>query len=162
MKTIVCVDENWGIGSNNDLLYHLPADMKFFREHTTGNVVVMGMATVLSLPGGKPLPKRTTVALSDDLSWNPEGVIVCRSMDELKEKLSEFDSDSIYVCGGASVYAQLIDLCDEALITKVKAGDKAAEKYFPNLDEKPEWTMVYESEEMEHEGVKFSFTTYRK
>ena len=51
MNAIVCVDNNWGIGRDNDLLYHIPADMKFFKEHTMGNVVVMGMATLLSLPG---------------------------------------------------------------------------------------------------------------
>ena len=65
--------------------------MKFFKEHTMGNVVVMGMATLLSLPGQRPLPGRTNVVLSDDLNWNPEGIIICRSIDELLEKLKEYE-----------------------------------------------------------------------
>lgn len=162
MKAIVNVDRNWGIGSNNDLLYHIPADMKFFKEHTTGNIVVMGMATILSLPGQKPLPGRTSIVLSDDPNWNPEGVIICRSMDDLLEKVKEFDSDSVYVCGGASVYAQLIDYCDTAYVTKVDAGDKMAEKFFPNMDEKTDWFVSYESEKMEYNDISFKFVTYSK
>ncbi|MBQ4245156.1 MAG: dihydrofolate reductase [Clostridia bacterium] len=162
MKTIVCVDSNWGIGSNNDLLYHIPADMKYFKEKTMGNVVVMGMATVLSLPGAKPLPGRTTVALSDDPDWAPEGVIVCRSIDEMLEKLKEFDTDSVYICGGASVYAQMIDYCDTAYITKVYACDKDAEKFFPDMDKKPGWHIAEESDYMEYNDLVFRFLTYKK
>ena len=162
MNTIVCVDKNWGIGRDNDLLYHIPADMKFFKEHTMGNVVVMGMATLLSLPGQRPLPGRTNVVLSDVPDWNPEGVIVCRSMDELFSKLEEFDSDKVYVCGGSSIYAQLIDYCDTAYITKVDSVDEEAQKFFPNMDEKEEWSVTYESEVMEHNGLKFRFVTYSK
>lgn len=162
MKTIVCVDNNWGIGSNNDLLYHLPADMRFFKEQTTGNVVIMGMATVLSLPGGQPLKDRMTIALSDDPEWRPEGATVCGSIPELLEAASVYDSDRVFVCGGASVYAQLLDYCDTALVTKVNAGDKEAEKFFPNLDEKPEWFVESESEPMEHKGIEFRFVTYKR
>lgn len=162
MKTIVCVDKNWGIGSKNDLLYHIPADMKFFKEHTMGNVVVMGMATFLSLPGQKALPGRTTVVLADDLSWSAEGIIICRTMEELLKKLAEYDTDSVYICGGASIYAQMLPLCSTAYVTKVDAGDKQAEKFFPNLDGIGEWTLTYEGEPLEHNGLSFKFTTYSK
>ncbi|MBQ6264392.1 MAG: dihydrofolate reductase [Clostridia bacterium] len=162
MNTIVCVDNNWGIGRDNDLLFHIPADMKFFKEHTMGNVVVMGMATLLSLPGQRPLPGRTTVVISNDLNWNPEGVIICRSMDELFEKLKDFESKKIYVCGGASIYAQLIDYCDTAYITKVDSSDENAQKFFPDMDKKEEWSITDESEVMEHNGLEFRFVTYSK
>lgn len=161
MKAIVCVDKNWGIGSNNDLLYHIPADMKFFKEHTMGNVVVMGLATLLSLPGQKALPGRTNVVLCDDLSWSAPDVTVCHSMPELLETLKQFDTESVYVCGGASVYAQLIPYCDTAYVTKVDAGDKAAEKFFPNLDNESSWSLAEESEVMEHKELQFRFTTYK-
>lgn len=162
MKVIVCVDKNWGIGSNNDLLYHIPSDMRFFKEHTVGNVVIMGMATVLSLPGGKALKDRKTLALSDDPTWQPEGVTVCGSIPELLEAAKAYDSDSVYVCGGASVYAQLLPYCDTAYITKVDAGDKEAQKFFPNLDEMPEWVLKETSERFEHNGLGFTFNTYTK
>ena len=162
MKAIVCVDKNWGIGSNNDLLYHIPADMKFFKEHTMGNVVVMGLATLLSLPGQKALPGRTNVVLCDDLSWSAPDVTVCHSIPELLETLKQFDTDSIYICGGASVYAQLIPYCDTAYVTKVDAGDKAAEKFFPNLDEREGWKLKERSDKQESNGYTFTFDTYVK
>ena len=63
MKAILHCDKNWGIGRNNQLMFRLPADMKFFRETTSGKVVVMGSNTLLSLPGGKPLKNRTNIVL---------------------------------------------------------------------------------------------------
>lgn len=63
MRAIVVVDKNWGIGKNNDLLFSLPADMKHFRETTTGKVVVMGSNTLRSFPGGNPLKNRTNIVL---------------------------------------------------------------------------------------------------
>lgn len=162
MKTIVCADKNWGIGSNNDLLYHIPADMRFFKEHTIGNVCVMGLATLLSFPGGRPLKDRVNIVLCDDPEFTCDGAITVPSLDALKEEIAKYDTDSVFVIGGASVYAQLIDLCDTAYVTKVEAGDKEAEKFFPNLDEKPEWSLEYEGELQEHNGIEFRFTTYKK
>ena len=102
MKAIVCVDRNWGIGNGSSLLYHIPADMRFFKEKTIGNVVVMGLATFLSLPGQQPLRDRVNVVLAADPDWNAEGVIAVHSMEELFEELERFDSNTVYICGGAS------------------------------------------------------------
>ena len=68
MRAIVCADKNWGIGWQNGLLIHIPSDMRFFREKTTGNVVVMGRKTLESLPGGRPLPDRDNIVFSRDLA----------------------------------------------------------------------------------------------
>lgn len=162
MKAIVCVDRNWGIGSGNDLLYHLPADMRFFKEKTTGNVTVMGLATFLSLPGQQPLKDRVNVVLAADEDFYADGIIICRTMPELFKTLSRFDSDRVFVCGGASIYEQLLPYCDTAYVTKVDAGDKKAEKFFPNLDEKPEWSLDFVSETQQCKEVSFAFTTYIK
>ena len=83
MKAIVNVDKNWGIGIGNSLLNHLSPDMKFFKEKTTGNVVVMGKSTFLSFPGQKALPNRVNIVLTKDESWSAPDVIVCHSLDEL-------------------------------------------------------------------------------
>ncbi len=162
MKAIVCVDNNWGIGFGNDLLYHIPADMKFFKEKTTGNVTVMGLATFLSLPDQKPLKDRTNVVLAADKDFYADGIIICHTIDELISKLGEYDTDDVFVCGGASIYEQLLPYCDTVYVTKVNEGSKQAEKFFPNLDLKPEWKLTYESEAMTHKDLSFVFTTYTK
>ena len=87
MNLIAAVSKEWGIGKDNKLLFHIPEDMKFFREMTMNKVVVMGRKTLLSFPGSKPLKNRTNIVLSKNLDFNPEGVIMCRSTDELFEKL---------------------------------------------------------------------------
>ena len=159
MKAIVCVDENWAIGSGNDLLYHIPEDMKFFKNKTIGNVVVMGMNTFLSFPNQKPLVDRTNIVLSDDPSFNPEGVIVVRTMDELFELIKRYDTNTVYVIGGAMMYAQLVPYCSAVYVTKVKAS-QPADKFFPNLDEDENFVLARESEEMESKGLKYTFTKY--
>lgn len=161
MKIIVAADKNWGIGVNNNLLVSIPADMKFFRETTTGNVVVMGRKTLESFPNGLPLKNRVNVVLTKDVNYQVKGAIIVHSMDELKEALKEYDSDNVYVIGGATIYEQLIDYCDTAYVTKIDYSYEA-DVYFPNLDEKPEWEMVEESEEQTYFDLEYTFTTYKK
>lgn len=160
MKTIVCVDNNWAIGSGNELLYHIPADMKFFKEKTLGSIVVMGMATFLSLPGQKPLKDRMNIVLADDPDFHPDGVTVVSSIENLFETLDKYKSENVFAIGGASIYAQLLPYCSTAYVTKVDASGPA-DKFFPNLDEDENWILAKESEEMEHNGLKYRFTTYK-
>ena len=87
MNLIVAVDENWAIGNRNKLLVSIPADMKFFREMTKGNVVVMGRKTMESFPGGQPLKKRTNIVLSRDESYQVKDAVVVHSLEELLEQL---------------------------------------------------------------------------
>ena len=160
MKAIVCVDKNWAIGSGNDLLYHIPEDMKFFKSKTIGNVVVMGMNTFLSFPNQKPLVDRTNIVLSDDPSFNPEGVTVVRTMDELFNLLKRYDTNTVYVIGGAMMYAQLVPYCSTVYVTKVDAS-QPADKFFPNLDKDENFVLARDGEEMEYNGLKYKFTKYR-
>ena len=160
MKAIVCVDENWGIGYEGDLLFHIPADMKYFKEKTMGNVVVMGISTFRSLPGQKPLTDRVNIVLTSDKSWSAPGVVPCHSLDELFETLKRYDSSTVFVIGGASVYEQLIPYCDTAYVTKVSAS-KPADSFFPNLDENEDWVLARQKDEAEHKGLKYRFTTYK-
>ena len=97
MNLIVAVDENWAIGNRNKLLVSIPADMKFFREMTKGNVVVMGRKTMESFPGGQPLKKRTNIVLSRDESYQVKDAVVVHSLEELLEQLKSFPEESIYV-----------------------------------------------------------------
>ena len=159
IRAIVAVDEKWGIGKNNDLLFHLPADMKFFRETTLGKVVIMGSNTLKSFPGGKPLPKRTNIVLYPGGEKRDDCVIV-ESLDEMRETLRKYEKEDIYVIGGAMFYRTMLPYCGEALVTKVNA-DGEAQVFFENLDELPEWECVKMSEPTETDGKTIRFTTYR-
>ncbi len=158
MKAIVCVDKKWGIGKDNDLLFSLPQDMKFFRATTLDKVVVMGGNTLRSFPNGKPLPKRVNVVLSK--REEREDVIICRDLDSLFLELKKYDLDDVYVIGGGSFYKTMLPYCDKALVTKVDA-DKEADIYFPNLDKEDGWKMIKQSGEIEDNGYKIVFTEYQ-
>ena len=168
MNLIVAVDENWAIGRNGDLLAHMKEDMKFFRRATNGRVVLMGRKTLDSFPGGNPLKNRTNIVLHPDPAYAPEGAIVAHSLDELFEILKNYNTDDVYIIGGASVYRQMLPYCDTAIITKF---DKSFEKdvFIPNLDELADWRLesvsdvMYSDAETDTEGgLPFTFCTYKR
>ena len=103
MKCIVAVDKNWGIGYKNQLLVSIPADMRFFKEATTGKVVVMGKNTLESLPGGKPLPNRTNIVVALEKNYKVPGATVVNSIEEAIEAVKEFDTNDVYIIGGGSI-----------------------------------------------------------
>lgn len=162
MNLIVNVARNWAIGKDNELLFHLKRDMKEFRAHTVGNVVVMGRKTLDSFPGGKPLPNRTNIVLTHNSDFKRDGAVICCGIDELYKTLNEFDSQKIYVIGGDSVYRLLLPMCDTAYVTKTDAIKDDADTYMPNLDEDPEWEISDESENFEENGLSFKFITYKR
>lgn len=158
MRAIFHADKNWGIGKGNDLMFSIPMDMKFFRETTSGKVIVMGRNTLRSLPNGKPLKNRTNIVLSPDSI--AEDVIHVHSLDELFEELKKYPSEDVYVIGGASVYRTLIPYCSEIFVTKVDA-DGQADVFVPNLDEDENFELVSQSEPMCDNGYIITFCTYR-
>lgn len=157
MKAIVHVDEKWGIGRDNSLMFRLPLDMQFFKATTTGNVVVMGENTLHSFPKG-PLPNRVNLVLSP--TEQREDCVIARTMEELFDKITQYPSDRVYLIGGASMYRQLLPYCSEALVTKV-AADGGADTFFPDLDENPDFECVAESEPQQTNGFTVRFCTYR-
>ena len=159
MKAIVAVSRDWGIGKDNDLLYNIPEDKKFFRRMTLGKPVVMGRRTLESMPGGKPLKDRVNIVLSRNKDYAPEGVTVCSGTDELMKTLEEYENDDVMVIGGAEIYSLLIPECDTVYVTKID-GVKDADKFFPDLDKADEWELSECSEEQEYEGLKYRFCTY--
>ena len=161
MNLIAAVDKNWAIGYQNKLLTSIPEDMKFFRQTTTGKVVVMGRKTLESFPGKKHLKNRTNIVLTKNPSYQAEGAIVVHNEDELREELKKYDSEDIFVIGGESIYRQFLDECDKAYITKIEYA-YTADAYFPNLDEKEEWKITAESEEHTCVDLEYFFLTYEK
>ncbi|MDE5789543.1 MAG: dihydrofolate reductase [Clostridia bacterium] len=159
MKAILHADKEWGIGKSNGLMFSIPADMKFFRETTTGNVVVMGSNTLKSFPGGNPLKNRTNIVLYPD-GQDREDCKIVRSRDELFAEIKKYDKDKVFVIGGAMMYKTLLPYCEEVLVTKVDAVG-GADAYFENLDKNPNFTLVYKSDDVETNGYKINFCTYR-
>lgn len=161
MNLIANVDNNWAIGKNSQLLVRIPADMKFFRETTTGKVVVMGRKTLESFPNGQPLKNRTNIVLTRDKSYRVKDAVIVYSLEELNGELKKYPSEDIYIIGGESIYRQLVDACDVAHITKVDYA-YSADAYFPNLDEKPEWKITQDSEEQTYFDLIYHFLKYEK
>ena len=161
MNIIVAADKNWAIGKDNKLLVSIPADMKMFRQETTGKVVVMGRKTLESFPNGLPLKNRTNIVLTHNPNYEVKDAIIVHSLDELHEELKKYNSEDIYVIGGEKIYEQLLDECDVAHITKIDYAYDA-DAHFPNLDEKPEWVVTADSEEQTYFDLEFYFYKYER
>ena len=160
MKAIVVVDRNWAIGKNGDLLVHLPGDLRYYKEKTTGNVIVVGRKTLDSFPGGRPLPARTNIVMTTDPDFEREDCIICHSKDEVMEKLQAFDTERVFIAGGANVYEQFMDDCDEFYVTKIEE-EYEADRFFPDLDAKG-LHVTWESEPQQERGVSYRFTIYSR
>ena len=160
MNLIASADLDWGLGFKNELLYHVKADMAQFRQKTTGNVVVMGRNTFLSLPHQKPLPNRVNIVLSADRAFAPEGVTVVRSVDALLETLRG-SGERVFVIGGGGVYRALLPYCDKAYITRFYAK-KEADTFLPDLDADENWRLAGRSVLHEQDGLYYSFDLYER
>ena len=159
MNLIVAVDQNWGIGYHNKLLVSIPADMKYFRETTTGKVVVMGRKTLESFPNGLPLPKRTNIVLTTDSNYKVKNAIMVHNMKELFDELKKYDTDEVYVIGGESIYKMLLPYCSVAHVTKINYSYQA-DTYFPNIDNMDNWRITADSDEQTYFDLEYTFLKY--
>lgn len=159
MQAIVAVDQGWGIGREGAMLYDLPGDLRHFARHTRGKVVVMGRGTLRSLPGGQPLKGRENIVLSRDAAYAPEGLAKADSLHALGGLLASYAPGDVFVIGGQSIYEQLIDYCESAIVTKIEAL-RPADRHFPNLDARHGWRLAEESALQEEGGIAYRFCTY--
>lgn len=157
MNLIVAVDENWAIGKGGDQLAYISADLKRFKELTTGHPVILGRKTLATFPGGRPLKGRRNLILSATPGYTVEGAEIFSDVDRLLAAATE----DAFVIGGESVYRALLEHCDTAYVTKIHAGFPA-DRWFPDLDSHPDWTVAEESEVLEEKGLSFHYVTYRK
>ena len=135
LSIVVAIALDGAIGRGNDLLWHLPADLKRFKELTTGHTILMGRKTFDSLPRG-PLPNRRNIVVSHSLTAR-EGVEVYPT---IKEALKACESDEeVFIIGGGEIYRQLLPHADRIYLTRVKATFPDAEVFFPELDPS-EWS----------------------
>lgn len=157
MMLIAAVDKNWGIGYENRLQAHIPADLARFKALTAGHSVLLGRKTLETFPGGRPLKGRRNLILSADPEFTAEGAQVYRTPEEILKAAPE----DTFVIGGESVYRLMLPWCDTAYITKLGA-DLPADRYFPNLDADPAWTIAGAEPPEEYEGLVYRYVTYRR
>lgn len=138
---IAAVDRNWAIGKDNHLLWHIPTDMKFFNDKTKGNIVVYGFNTLMSFPNRNILPNRDNIILTRKMiACGSDRMHVAHSIDDAINIIESFeDNRDVFICGGASVYHQFIDICDIAYITRINATADHADAFLVNLGSHPQW-----------------------
>ncbi len=158
MKCIVNVTENWGIGRDDQLLVSISQDMKRFRALTTGKTVVLGRKTLSGFPGGRPLKNRENIVLTR--GSDIPGAVTAHSVSDLFRLLRARPSDDILVIGGESIYRLLLPYCDEVLLTKT-FGEFEADRFFPDLDALDSWYVDSAEAELEENGHRFQYLSYR-
>lgn len=131
LSIIVATAEKGVIGKDNQLIWHLPEDLKMFRRLTTGHVIIMGRKTFESI--GKPLPNRTSIIISRNTDYLVEGCIVVGSLEEAIEKAKEFETEEAFIIGGAQIYALALDMADTVYLTQVHHNFEG-DAFFPVLD----------------------------
>lgn len=156
MEIIVAVDENYGIGKDNNLLARISPDLKRLRNFTVGNIIVMGSKTYMSFPK-RPLPDRENLVITS----KPENYPEVKCFTSLKDFISysKTADKPIFVLGGGQIYKQLLPYCDKAHITKILHSFEA-DTYFPNLDADEDWEIAEESEIIDTEQYPFKYVTY--
>lgn len=161
---ICCVDNNWGIGEKNELLYRLPLDMKRFAKITSGKVVAMGANTFRSLPKNQqPLKKRLNIVLCSEGTELPKQVIACHSFQAFLALIRwTSEINDVYIIGGGQVFKSMIPYYDKILITKVDALAPEADAFFPNLDKDyaDQFEISEESEPIKDNGYTTKYITY--
>ncbi len=148
---IVAATKNNAIGKDNKMMWHLPNDLKFFKNTTWGFPIIMGRKTFEAI--GKPLPGRQNIVVTNNEDWAAEGVEKAASLEEAIEKAKEANTKEIFVAGGGKIYRQAIELADKILMTRVTA-DLDGDTFFPKISKK-EWELV--SDEPHHADEKHNF-----
>lgn len=157
---IAAIANNNALGKDNDLIWHLPADLKRFKKVTSGHHIIMGRNTYESI--GKPLPNRTTVIITRNKEYVAEGCIVVNSLEEAIE-VSKND-EHIFIIGGAQIYKEAMakNLADQLDITEVHHSFEA-DVYFPEIDSTIwEETMRAHFKPDEKNAYEYSFVSYKK
>jgi dihydrofolate reductase len=138
ISLVVAVSENNAIGKNNQLLWHLPNDLKFFKNTTWGGAVIMGRKTFESV--NKPLPGRTNIVITKQVNWTSENVIVVNSIEAAIQKAKDLNFKDIFIIGGGEIYKESMSIADKIYLTKVHTTIEG-DTYFPEL-QNDKWKMI--------------------
>lgn len=130
ISLIAAIGKNNELGKGNDLVFKLPADMKYFRDTTKGHTVIMGRKTFESI--GKALPNRKNIVITRDKTYLRHGVDVVYSLEEALKSAKD-ENKEVFIIGGAEIYKQAMHLADKLYITHIDAKDKNADVFFPEI-----------------------------
>lgn len=156
---VVAMGEKNEIGADNKLLWHLPKDLKHFKDLTSGHPVIMGRKTYESI--GKALPNRTNIVISRKKDWFQEGILIVGSIKEALKFAKKIDEE-VFIIGGGNIYEKTMEKADKLEVTLVKTELKA-DTYFPKIDPKV-WKKTNEifHEKDEKNEFDFYFQTYER
>lgn len=155
ISLVVAASDNNVIGKNNQLLWHLPKDMKFFKNVTWAMPVVMGRKTFASI-GGKPLLGRKNIVITRQPGWNAEGVSVVDSVDAAAELAAGLNYKEIFIIGGGQIYVIAFERANKIYMTRVRA-ELEGDTYFPVI-EKNDWTLVSKTDNPADEKHAYAFS----
>lgn len=157
INIIVAKAENNVIGNKNQLIWHLPNDLKRFKQLTTGHPIIMGRKTFESI--GKPLPNRTNIVITRNTVWTAEGIVTVHSLEDAIQLASRSDSE-IFIIGGGNIYQQALKLADVLEVTEVHQ-DFDGDAHFPEIDLN-QWQETFREKHPtdEKHSIEYSFVTY--
>ena len=156
MSLVAVVAANGAIGRDGDLLWHIPEDLRHFKEVTAGGTVIMGRKTWESLPK-KPLPGRLNIVMTRRKEYDAEGAVVASSLEEAVEKAKD---NEIFVIGGGEIYDRFLPWASKLILTEVALEVEDADTFFPPFD-RNDWDLVEKSEpKVSAKGIPYSFNTY--
>jgi dihydrofolate reductase len=160
ISLIVAVAENNVIGKNNQLLWHLPNDLKFFKNTTWGMPIIMGRKTFESV--NKPLPGRFNIVITRKTDWKANGVIAVTDLHDALKKAAETNCKEFFIIGGGEIYKQACEIADKISLTRVHATIEG-DTFFPAIDES-RWQLItcQEFEADEKHKYAYSFQTWEK
>ena len=153
---IAAIGKNRELGKNNDLIWHLPNDLKFFREVTSNHTIIMGRNTFESLPRMLPNRKHIVLTSRDGL---PSEVEVYRELKQILEKYKDTEEE-IFIIGGASIYTQFLEHSSKLYLTEIDAEEETASVYFPEFDQQQYDREVLQ--ENEDNGISYKHVLYIK
>ncbi|MFO1388521.1 dihydrofolate reductase [Cellvibrio sp.] len=165
LSLIVATAKNNAIGRNNELPWHLPQDLKYFKSVTLGKPVIMGRKTFESI--GKPLPGRTNIVVTRQKNWSVAGVLVAKSVEEALEIAQQFRgeqsslAEEVMVIGGAEIYRHALPIADRVYLTKIDIDVEGADAFFPRLSPE-QWALVSELAGEEDAKFKHTFLIFEK
>lgn len=163
ISIIVAVGSNRAIGKNNSLIWHLPADMKFFKEKTTGHCIITGRKNYESIPEKfRPLSNRTNIIITRQRDYHAPGTIVTGSIEEAIEKAKQLGDKEVFIIGGGDIFKQSLHLADTLYLTEIEESFDA-DVFFPQLN-RQEWQEVERVKGIRDEKNKYdySFVTYKR
>lgn len=149
----VAIGENYAIGKNNQLLWHMPADLKFFKQTTSGHTVIMGRKTFDSV--GKPLPNRRNIVISRDAQLKIDGVEVVNSLAEALA-ITKTEEKQVFIVGGAEIYKQALPKTKNLYLTTIHHNFEA-DTFFPEID-RNEWKLISSEAHKADEKNKYAYT----